>query len=100
MCEAVRGGVAAHDGAAASAASVAAVTRTLDTLFAAALGRRMICDDSTRRRSRAGHMRLLIVEDNPALGRSIESVFRAKGYAVDLLDAGDDADTALRTQDY
>lgn len=45
-------------------------------------------------------MRLLIVEDSTALGRSIESVFRAKGYAVDLVDAGDDADTALRTQDY
>ena len=45
-------------------------------------------------------MGLLIVEDSTALGRSIESVFRPKGYAVDLGDAGDDADTALRTQDY
>ncbi len=45
-------------------------------------------------------MRLLVVEDNPALGRSIESAFRAKGWAVDRQESGDDADTALRTQEY
>ena len=45
-------------------------------------------------------MRLLVVEDNPALGRSVESAFRAKGYAVDLVDGGESADAALRTQAY
>lgn len=45
-------------------------------------------------------MRLLVVEDNPALGRSIADAFRAKGYAVDAVEGGDDADTALRTQAY
>jgi two-component system, OmpR family, response regulator len=45
-------------------------------------------------------MRLLVVEDNPALGRSIAEAFRAKGYAVDAVEGGDDADTALRTQAY
>jgi DNA-binding response OmpR family regulator len=45
-------------------------------------------------------MRILVVEDNPALGRSIESAFRAKGYAVDRVESGEDADSALRTQGY
>jgi DNA-binding response OmpR family regulator len=45
-------------------------------------------------------MRLLIVEDNEPLGRSIEGAFRAKGYAVDRVESGDDADSALRTQEY
>lgn len=45
-------------------------------------------------------MRLLVVEDNPALGRSVESAFRAKGYAVDLVESGESADSALHTQDY
>lgn len=45
-------------------------------------------------------MRILVVEDNPALGRSIESAFSAKGYAVDRVEGGDDADSALRTQAY
>jgi DNA-binding response OmpR family regulator len=45
-------------------------------------------------------MRLLVVEDNRALGQSIASAFQAKGHAVDLVVSGDDADTALRTQPY
>ena len=45
-------------------------------------------------------MRLLVVEDNPALGRSVESAFRAKGYAVDLVESGESADSALHTQEY
>jgi len=45
-------------------------------------------------------MRLLVVEDNPALGRNIADAFRTKGYAVDAVEGGDDADTALRTQAY
>ncbi|HEY6002374.1 MAG TPA: response regulator [Anaeromyxobacter sp.] len=45
-------------------------------------------------------MRLLVVEDNPALGRDVASAFRAKGHTVDLVESGDDADTSLRTQAY
>jgi two-component system OmpR family response regulator len=45
-------------------------------------------------------MRLLVVEDNRALGQSIASAFQAKGHAVDHVVNGDDADTALRTQPY
>jgi DNA-binding response OmpR family regulator len=45
-------------------------------------------------------MRLLVVEDNPALGHSIAGAFRAKGHAVDYVASGDDADTSLRTQHY
>ncbi len=45
-------------------------------------------------------MRLLIVEDNYALGQSLESAFHSKGYAVDLVGTGEDADAALCTQSY
>lgn len=45
-------------------------------------------------------MRLLVVEDNQALGHSIASAFRAKGHAVDCVESGEDADTSLRTQPY
>jgi DNA-binding response OmpR family regulator len=45
-------------------------------------------------------MRLLVVEDTPALGRDVASAFRAKGHAVDLVTTGEDADTSLRTQAY
>lgn len=45
-------------------------------------------------------MRLLVVEDNVALGHTIADALRAKGYAVDRVESGDDADTALRTQPY
>jgi DNA-binding response OmpR family regulator len=45
-------------------------------------------------------MRLLVVEDNPALGRDIATAFRGKGHTVDLVASGEDADTSLRTQSY
>jgi DNA-binding response OmpR family regulator len=45
-------------------------------------------------------MRILLVEDNAALSRTIADAFRARGYAVDAVAKGDDADTALRTQPY
>ena len=45
-------------------------------------------------------MRLLVVEDNQPLGQSVAGAFRAKGHAVDHVESGDDADTALRTQSY
>ncbi len=49
----------------------------------------------------AGHsMRLLVVEDNPALGRDIATAFRGKGHTVEHVTNGDDADTSLRTQSY
>jgi len=40
-------------------------------------------------------MRLLIVEDNQALARNIVAAFQAKGYAVDLVGDGEEADAAL-----
>jgi DNA-binding response OmpR family regulator len=45
-------------------------------------------------------MRLLIVEDNPALGASVAGTFRGKGYAVDHVATGEDADAALRAHAY
>ncbi len=45
-------------------------------------------------------MRLLVVEDNPALGRDIATAFRGKGHTVEHVTNGDDADTSLRTQSY
>ncbi len=45
-------------------------------------------------------MRLLIVEDNPALGRDVAAAFRGKGHTVELVASGEDADTSLRTQAY
>ena len=45
-------------------------------------------------------MRLLVVEDNRALAESVCKLLRGKGYAVDALETGDDAQTALRTQPY
>ncbi len=49
----------------------------------------------------AGHsMRLLVVEDNPALGRDIATAFSGKGHTVEHVTNGDDADTSLRTQSY
>jgi DNA-binding response OmpR family regulator len=49
----------------------------------------------------AGHaMRLLVVEDNPALGRDIATAFRGKGHTVEHVASGEDADTSLRTQSY
>ncbi|QHI97563.1 response regulator [Xylophilus rhododendri] len=45
-------------------------------------------------------MRILLVEDDGSLGRTIESWLRLDGYAVDWLERGDLVDTALRTHDY
>ncbi len=45
-------------------------------------------------------MRILVVEDSAPLARTVSEAFRAKGYAVDALSHGDDADSALRTQPY
>jgi DNA-binding response OmpR family regulator len=45
-------------------------------------------------------MRLLVVEDNPALGHDIAAAFRGKGHTVELVASGEDADTSLRTQSY
>ena len=44
-------------------------------------------------------MRILLVEDDP-LGATLQSWLQLDGYAVDWLRRGDQADTALRTQDY
>jgi DNA-binding response OmpR family regulator len=45
-------------------------------------------------------MRLLIVEDNQALARNVGAAFRAKGYAVDSVADGEEADAALHAQGY
>jgi two-component system, OmpR family, response regulator len=45
-------------------------------------------------------MRLLIVEDNRALAESLSRLFARKGYAVDTLGTGEDAQCALATQPY
>lgn len=45
-------------------------------------------------------MRLLLVEDDSMIGESVLDLLRAEQYAVDWVRDGDDADTALRTQDY
>jgi len=45
-------------------------------------------------------MRLLVVEDDPSLSRTITAAFRAKGHAVDCVESGEDADTSLRTLPY
>lgn len=45
-------------------------------------------------------MRLLIVEDNQALARNIAAAFKAKGYAVDCVADGEEADAALHNQEY
>jgi two-component system OmpR family response regulator len=45
-------------------------------------------------------MRILVVEDSAPLSRTVSEAFRAKGYAVDALSRGEDADAALRTQPY
>lgn len=47
-----------------------------------------------------GCMRILLVEDDPSLGTTLQSWLQLDGYAVDWLRRGDLADTALRTQDY
>lgn len=43
-------------------------------------------------------MRLLVVEDNRALARSLAAAFAAKGHAVDCVHDGEEADAALATE--
>lgn len=45
-------------------------------------------------------MRVLIVEDSPLLAEGIAKTFRTKGYAVDVVARGDDAEAALHTGQY
>jgi two-component system response regulator QseB len=45
-------------------------------------------------------MRLLLVEDDPALGAGLIAGLRALGFAADLVDRGDSADTALGLAPY
>ena len=45
-------------------------------------------------------MRILIVEDNEALADSISVALRKAGFAVDVLDNGDDAELVLSSQDF
>ncbi len=45
-------------------------------------------------------MRILIVEDSPLLAEGIAKTFRAKGYAVDHVETGEDGDSALQTGTY
>jgi len=45
-------------------------------------------------------MRILLAEDDASLGASLQSWLQLDGYAVDWVRRGDQADTALATQDY
>ncbi|CAN5677695.1 response regulator [soil metagenome] len=45
-------------------------------------------------------MRILLVEDDPSLGRAIHSWLQLDGYAVDWLQRGDQAHAALVSHDY
>ncbi len=45
-------------------------------------------------------MRILLVEDDPSLGATVQSWLQLDGYAVDWLQRGDQAETALLTHDY
>ncbi|MDH5691744.1 MAG: response regulator [Gammaproteobacteria bacterium] len=45
-------------------------------------------------------MRLLIVEDDPLLGEGIQAGLSQEGYAVDWVEDGEAADTALITNEY
>ena len=45
-------------------------------------------------------MRILLIEDDPSLGSSLQSWLQLDGYAVDWLQRGDQAATALATHDY
>ena len=42
----------------------------------------------------------MVVEDNAALAANVAAAFRAKGYAVDLVGDGEEADAALHQPDY
>ena len=45
-------------------------------------------------------MRILLVEDDPSLGQTLQSWLQLDGHAVDWVRRGDQADTALRTHAY
>ncbi|WP_225781593.1 response regulator transcription factor [Xenophilus sp. Marseille-Q4582] len=45
-------------------------------------------------------MRILLIEDDPSLGSSLQSWLQLDGHAVDWLQRGDQAATALATHDY
>ncbi len=45
-------------------------------------------------------MRLLLVEDDPMLGKAVQSALKQAGYTVDLLDDGESAEEALLTTAY
>ncbi len=45
-------------------------------------------------------MRLLVAEDDAMIGASLRDALRAEGYAVDWVEDGNAADTALRTHHY
>lgn len=45
-------------------------------------------------------MRILLIEDDPSLGSSLQSWLQMDGYAVDWLQRGDQAATALATHAY
>lgn len=45
-------------------------------------------------------MRILLIEDDPSLGSSLQSWLQLDGYAVDWLQRGDQAATALATHEY
>ncbi len=45
-------------------------------------------------------MRLLLVEDDKLLGDGIQAGLHQAGYAVDWMENGEDAEAALRTEDY
>jgi len=45
-------------------------------------------------------MRILLAEDDPVLADGLSRSLRAVGYAVDVVDAGDQADVALAAQPY
>jgi two-component system OmpR family response regulator len=45
-------------------------------------------------------MRLLLVEDDKMIGEAVQDLLRAEHYAVDWVQDGESADTALHAQDY
>lgn len=55
---------------------------------------------TSSRRAKLPCMRILLIEDDPSLGATLQSWLQLDGYAVDWLRRGDQADTALRTQAY
>ena len=45
-------------------------------------------------------MKILIVEDDPGVGRLLSKVLKQEGYAVDLIDSGEEARTMAWVHDY